>query len=257
MLKLSETQPAIERSKSIFTRQNDTLEKKIVSWQKTQDRAQAGEILRELDPYIQTSVNKYAGGSPVAVGKARGMTIKALQTYDPQKASPQTFIDRQLQGLKRWNQQYVGGVKLPSRMILERRRMLNTETEFEDEHGRPPNTAELADRLNIPIKKIQTLREMRFAVPESTEISNQDDEVTYLGDMSTKSYQDKWVELVYHDLDDRDKIILEHTVGLYGKRPMSSQNIAKKLRITPAAVSQRSKRIQALLDQEPDLNPFR
>jgi DNA-binding NarL/FixJ family response regulator len=49
---------------------------------------------------------------------------------------------------------------------------------------------------------------------------------------------------------------MEHTLGLHGKKVLSNQEIARKLRLTPGAVSQRKATIQQLLNQEQELSPF-
>ena len=65
-----------------------------------------------------------------------------------------------------------------------------------------------------------------------------------------------WVELVYSDLDETDQLILAHTLGLRGREVLQNQQLAKKLGISPGAVSQRKQRIQRLLDREQQLSPF-
>ena len=47
-------------------------------------------------------------------------------------------------------------------------------------------------------------------------------------------------EAVYMGLDDRDKAIFDAKTGLHGKKEMTGTSLADMLRLSPAAVSQRS-----------------
>jgi DNA-binding NarL/FixJ family response regulator len=51
-------------------------------------------------------------------------------------------------------------------------------------------------------------------------------------------------------------VILEHALGLHGKPVLQNQQIAKKLRLSPGAVSQRKAKIQAKLNLQDDLHVF-
>jgi DNA-directed RNA polymerase specialized sigma subunit len=49
---------------------------------------------------------------------------------------------------------------------------------------------------------------------------------------------------------------MEHTLGLNGKKVLANTEVAKRLSISPGAVSQRKSRIQSRLDEFYDINPF-
>ena len=57
-----------------------------------------------------------------------------------------------------------------------------------------------------------------------------------------------WRDFVYDGLDDRSKLIMEHTFGMNGKKILDNIGIAGKLRITPARVSQIRADIQKKMD---------
>jgi DNA-binding NarL/FixJ family response regulator len=46
---------------------------------------------------------------------------------------------------------------------------------------------------------------------------------------------------------------MEHTLGMNNKKVLSNQEIARKLGLSPGAISQRKARIQQLLDRREDL----
>jgi hypothetical protein len=68
--------------------------------------------------------------------------------------------------------------------------------------------------------------------------------------------QESWHEFVYHDLDPIDQVILEHSLGLHGKQVLPNQDIARKLKLSPGAISQRKVRIQDQLNALPQTGMF-
>lgn len=60
-------------------------------------------ILRTLDPVIDSATVTHVGKvNPLIKGKARSMTLQALQTYKPERGKLSSHIYSQLQGLKRF-----------------------------------------------------------------------------------------------------------------------------------------------------------
>jgi hypothetical protein len=59
-------------------------------------------------------------------------------------------------------------------------------------------------------------------------------------------------QFLYHDLDPHDQVILEYGLGLNGSPKLPAAQIARRLRISPGAVSQRASRIQQQLDELED-----
>ena len=60
---------------------------------------------------------------------------------------------------------------------------------------------------------------------------------------------DAWLNFVYDDLSTTDKLIMDMSLGRNGRRSTSTQDIARRLNITPGAVSQRAAKIQSMIDQ--------
>jgi DNA-binding Lrp family transcriptional regulator len=55
------------------------------------------------------------------------------------------------------------------------------------------------------------------------------------------------MEYVHHDLEPLDQKMLEWRTGIYGKTIKSVNEIAERLKLSPAAVSQRAARIARLI----------
>ena len=67
---------------------------------------------------------------------------------------------------------------------------------------------------------------------------------------------DSWLRFVRDDLTDIDQQILDHTTGIGGAKVLSNKQLARRLQLTPGAISQRKLKIQAILDREEELSPF-
>ena len=63
--------------------------------------------------------------------------------------------------------------------------------------------------------------------------------------------EDPWRDYVYHDLDTKSRKIFEWTTGYGGTKILPKQEIARRLKITPAAVSSRIQTIIAFLEARP------
>jgi hypothetical protein len=57
------------------------------------------------------------------------------------------------------------------------------------------------------------------------------------------------VEMVYDELDDYHKKVMEHALGMNGRRALSNQGIARRLNRSPGAISQAKARIQKMLNE--------
>jgi len=108
--------------------------------------------------------------------------------------------------------------------------------------------------MGISAKRLEHVRRANPGVAEGS-IVQEGDGGTQVFNPAVANTNDKtWLSFVYHDLQPTDQVILEHTVGLNGKPVLSKQMIARKLGISPGAVSQRAAKIQARLDLRDQLD---
>jgi DNA-directed RNA polymerase specialized sigma subunit len=214
-----------------------------------------------LSPTIDASLQKYAGSTdPIMRARAKKLIIDALPRYDSQKASLKTFVDRQIQPVIRWQAQRKQVLKSPDRALLDAITIGKAERALEQENGRIPSTQEIADRVGLSLNRVQDIRRRdKLVQVASHEVSQEGDVATTADEgavIDDARESAAWQKFIYHDLTDIDKVIFEHTTGFGGARKMSNSDIAKRLRITPGAVSQRKRRIQMLLDRQEELSPF-
>lgn len=230
--------------------QATSVEDLYARWQQDPTPDNGGQLLKTLEPHIAASARKYAkDDNPVLMGRAKSLVIDALPRFDPKRgASLVTFIDRQLQPLQRWQARKTLGVRVPTRDVQLRKQLENVSMELEDELGRAPSLQEIADRSGTPYKEITRLNRQTYPQIAEREMAGSEGGHVSAGDQAVDTEDlDLWKRAVYHDLSPVDQFIMQHTWGIYGAPQLSTQTIAKRLKITPGAVSQRRAKIDGYL----------
>jgi len=210
-----------------------------------------GGLLTALQPQIERSVKIHAGRSdPVLLGRARRMVVDSIDRYDPSMASLRTFTHNQLRGMTRYSAKQSQLVKVPERVAIERQRLSGIENELKAELARHPTDHELSERAGIPIDRLQYVRTFNPTLASSSVI--RDDlggEGPVASDrQATKDKASAYQSMVYSELDPYHQSIMEHTLGLHGRKPINNQALAEKLGRSPGAISQAKSRIQQRLD---------
>lgn len=206
-------------------------------------------LLDASQPTLSKALMSFAGGDQSYMGVAKKLAIDAFKGYDPSKQTKlRTHLLIRLQPLQREYMKRTTPLAIPERVQLDRRRIGQEETIFKDEYGRDPSDIELADATGLSTKRIAHVR--RFA----SKVMAESQMVTPEGDPYQPATQrvdpaNTWVEYVHHDLDPISQQILEWKTGLYDKPVLSTNEIAKRLKITPSAVSQRSAKIADKLEK--------
>jgi len=227
------------------------------AWQADQTPEGNAAFLRAVDPIVQKGIKMYGNDSPLAKSQGRLAALEAARKYDPSRSRLQSHLLTQMQSLRRTLRKQQEVVRVPERVLLENQRLKQYSQEIEDETGREPTDAELSDRLGISIERLEKIRQYQPGM--STGRADAIDPMQGGVASSRPGNNDAermWIQLVYHDLGDVDKKILEYSLGLHGHKKLSNQEIAKKLNRSSGAISQRKVKIQKLLDQEQDLSPF-
>jgi DNA-directed RNA polymerase specialized sigma subunit len=226
-------------------------------WQTAKTPQNNSAVIKSLQPVIDTAVMSYAGqaASPTIKSRAKIMALKALDTYDPAKGNVRTHLLSQLQSLRRVSAQTQNIISIPEQVSLDFSRLNESENELRDQLGRDPSDDELADATGLSVRRIRKVRAFNQPVAEGMTTRDVGPEENYGGDTasmipgSTRA-DDAWFNFVYDDLSPVDKLIADMTLGRNGRRKASTQDIARRLNITPGAVSQRAAKIQALLDKK-------
>lgn len=228
------------------------------AWKANPHPESTGNLLRSVDPIINEAMRTYGSGSsasPTLRGKAKQLALSAIETYDPNRAKLRTHLLTQLQGLRRYAGREEQIVKIPEQASFDLNRLRRGEMELKDSLGREPSDAEVADHTSLSTRRIKHLRTVRpsyamSSIGRSQASKDSPGMPAIVSTPGTKSVQ-AWHEFIYHDMDPVDQVIMEYTFGMHGKRPLPNQDIAKKLRLSPGAISQRKVKIQEKLDLSP------
>lgn len=205
-------------------------------------------FLDTYDPVIRSAMQTYAGSnpSPVVYGRARVLATKAFKTYDPSRGTTmKSYLMTQLQPLTQFARQASAPFSVPDQVRRQLLQLTTTEQEFTEMNGRDPSDIELADKMGLSVARIRKIR--RFAVP--TVGAEQFGEGASDPAVSEASPMDAWMDYVYYDLDPIGRKIMEWKTGRYGHPVLPNVQIARRLRITPSAVTQRLAGIQARIDE--------
>lgn len=240
--------PTID-TKKLFGDDND-ITRRMLSYKTSNDPKFADDYLKSIKPWIDTAIKSYAGGdsNPVLRTMAKNIALDATKNFDPDKGIKlQTYLMSHWQGLQRHLNKVNSPVKVPERTAIDAGRVHKYEVELASQLGRDPTDAELADFTGIPIKNIGRARGSKDFYVESTQ-----QDAGLMVDEPSKSAKDAWIRYVYMDLNDRDRVIMEYSLGLNGKPKLDTNDIAKKLNVTPGSISQRKTHIESVLNEFQD-----
>lgn len=228
------------------------------SWKTDPSPKNTSAMIKALNPVVESAVRTYVSpgaDSPTLRSKAKLIMVNALKTYDPARAKLRTHMMSQLQGLRRAAAKETQILSIPEQVAIDLGRINEAENFLRDKLGRDPSDLELADHTGISRKRLGYVRGARPVISEGalTNVAGEEGNELYMPQVEQPEEIGAWHDFVYHDLDPVDQIIMEHSFGMHGKPSLSNQAIAKKLRISPGAVSQRKARIQNKLNQRDEL----
>jgi DNA-directed RNA polymerase specialized sigma subunit len=229
------------------------------AWKADPTPENSGQILKAVEPVLSAALRTYAGPtpSPTIRSRAKLMALHSIGTYDQSRAKLRTHLMTQLQGLRRHVAREGMIVSIPEQVALDIGHVREAENRLRDKLGRDPSDVELADFTSLSRKRLGYLRQHQHARSEgSMQRASDDGEDIYAPPVTPTGNHSAWHEFVYQDLEPVDQVILEHTLGLHGKPVLQNQEIARKLRLSPGAVSQRKARIQQKLHLQDDLRIF-
>lgn len=230
------------------------------AWKSNPTPQTTGELLRAVKPEINKGVLAHVGSnaSPLLKSRARLLTLDAIKRYDPTKAKLGTHIVNHLQGLKRIARSETSILRVPERVGIEQNRVRLAKQELTDSLGREPSLDELSDATGLSLRRLNYIRKFKPPVAEGSLLGLQGDEGSedFSPGVVKPGQKNPWVDLVYADVDPVNKKIMEWTLGLHGEPTLSNQEIARRLRVTPAAISQRKAKIQMLLEEGNTRSPF-
>ena len=186
--------------------------------------------------YTLASLN--STDNPVMRNKALIYTANAVKKYDPEAgAKLPTFVTSELRRLIRDQRAINAPIKIPDRVMLDNYAITKAEQRFEEERGREPDIIELADFSGISSQRIKKVKKQMPAMPTEEAFGD-----TGLGN-AVPDFNREAMDMVYHDSDHVDRKIMEYKLGFASKQKLPTQEITKRLKISPSQVTRRSQRI--------------
>ena len=204
-------------------------------WQTTGADKDRNELLTELEPTVRSALSSYGNGDNSLLTRARIMTVKAIETYDPKKnAHLKTHVHNQLKSLYRVKGERQNVIYVPENTRLDRTHVQAFMIEWRDSHGFDPDVLTVAQGMNISQRRIK--HALGFTtMPTSMATSDKGD----VSGTHQRDPKDVLMDYIYYDQDPVGRKIMEGSWGYNGARKISGNELAVKLKITPSAISQR------------------
>lgn len=229
------------------------------AWKAKPSPATNAGLLTALKPVIDKGLTSFGGQnpSPVLRSRAKALVLGALPTYDPSRGKLGTHLLGHMQRLQRLNAQSQNIIRIPEAVALNYKHLSEAEAELRDRNGRDPSDSELADFTGLSLKRIAHIRKANMPIAEGQTAQIDDEgDIFEPGVNGPDVKQQVWESFVYHDLGPTDKFIMDSLLGRNGRRKLTTGQIANALNITAGAVSQRTAKIEQLLQRNRFIETF-
>lgn len=204
-------------------------------WKQTKNPNTLEKLLNQLQPLIQSEVNKWGQAVPpmALASKARLLAVDALESYNPNMgATIGTHVASRLRKLSRSVYPYMNVARIPENQQLYYHTYNVAKTTLSDQLGRDPNIDEMADHLGWTPKRVATFQRA-FDRRELVESEG----ATY--DIAE---DDGIVDFYHFGLSPTDKPLFEDIVGYKGKSSLSNSQLIKKYNITQGQLSYKKRK---------------
>lgn len=229
-------------------KKRDYLMDSWTEWKEDPSEEHMSEMLSVAEPIISSATTSFAGHmqDPVVDAAAKRLAVGAFKSYDPKRASLNTHVFNQLAPLQRVVHRRAQMLKIPKQAWLDMQNLDSSREMLLDKKGQEPSVAELADATGLSKRRIGYLEKFKNAgIPEGILRERDPRDVFRLGEEQEDSW---WAEAVYHSIEPRDQKIYDWRTGAHGVKKLSNKEIARKLGISEAAVSQRVSKLITLLE---------
>jgi DNA-directed RNA polymerase specialized sigma subunit len=203
------------------------------------DNTAVSDILKGLEPTINSAIRSYAQDNPEYKTKAKVLALEAIKTYDPSKSKLETHVFNHLKRLQRISADRGNFIHMPEQTALDKRQLDKLIRNYSIDNGVEPSYQWLSDQTGMPIKKISRLMNTQGQTSSSMTRSEQGDSLEAAPRNAIRLYEDT----LYQELDEKDKKIYEWLTGYQGSPILDRATVASKLKISLPALSQRISKI--------------
>ncbi len=219
-------------------------------WRRTGTDEALENLFNRLEPIIKSAVGRYVGGDSTYYPRARILARQALDTFDPEKgASLTTHVYNTLGRLRRVKGERESVMYTPERHRIGLARMEDFTSRFEEDHGRPPNTAEIMEEMGISQGMVERLRKAAKGTISLERMETEKGDPFAMPDKS--DFSNVWEDYVYYDSDPLDRRIMEGLTGYSGADRKSREELAEELDMDRSTVGRRAKKIEERLTERP------
>lgn len=214
-------------------------------WKADQSPENLNGVVQALGPTITSEIQRYPGPKPLLRSRAKLLATRAVRSYDPASgAKLQSWVVTQMQPLSRYSKN-LQPVHVSDDLYRRSSELNRFATDYELENGVAPSDEELSDYSGVSVAKIRKYRQARPAVTSESQYLEASPDVAGSTLPATQSVSQVGTasELVYESLSPRDKLIYDHKLGAHGKKELPAAELAKRLGVSPAYISQVSSRI--------------
>lgn len=236
-----------------------TLESMHADWTRTKHPVHMQAMLDHLAPDIDKAIYAYSGlnTGPAVKTKAKLLAAKAIKTYAPNSGSSlKSWVYTQLQPLSRYSRELAPS-PIPERAYQQLSELKKTEADFYENKGRVASDSELADMTGMSLRQINKIRGMDKRVfSEGSTAFAGENPVTSQEILAAQNpnFRKDTLDTMYSSFTPQEQVILEHKLGYNGKKVLSNNDIAKKLKMSPGRVSQLTSSLASRLDEYANLN---
>lgn len=224
-------------------RSTDTEDINVVvdRWKAYKSPKDANTIYTALKPTISGAIRAYGGGDTSLTAQAYRLAYDSLNSYDKSKGTDvRTHVHNHLKRLNRIAADRNNIVHIPEGVAKDYSTVSRAISNFVDEHNREPNDDELSDMTKLSKKRIDKILNRSTNISGSEAVTDEGaDRVTHSG-----ISEDTYIDYLYASSDNIDKKIIDMTAGRGGRRIYSNAEVARRLRMTPAAISQRMNKLR-------------
>ncbi len=222
------------------------------------DQMARERLVRSNLRLVVNIAKKYAGRGALSLGdlieEGNLGLIKAVDYFDPERGTRfSTYAAWWIkQGIKSAQLGDVRPVHVPGYMISLINQWRHTSAELENKLGRKPDAEEMADVMDMPLKKARIIDEtvkVLGSVKDNQQADNGDENQMFevnVRNQNNDRPEDELVEdeemakavRLLGDIEPREAVILQLHYGLDGSQPMTFKEIGEKLNLTRERIRQ-------------------
>lgn len=221
---------------------NDSYTRAYNAWVVNRTPENMAGLVDAFMPTVNAEIMQYSGSKELLRARGRYLVTQAVKSFNPMGGTRlNSWVVTNLKQLSRYGKR-LRPVRASEAMLRNAAELAAIERRLEDDLGRKPTDDELVDETGWSAKTIGEIRKSSVASVSGSSFGEDDEGEGASAEpgLVRPSKAPYAAEAVYMGLDDKDKAIFDGKTGMHGKTRSSGSSLADMLKISPAAVSQRS-----------------